>query len=252
MGFNVAAKCCFEFIYKSDFIDPFTSSFEYLRYPFYNSFNPLCMRLYSFLFLLCIFMVHCNQSEKLIVKKYTEGKKLEEYSVDESGKKHGLLKSYHDNGNIREESQYEHGKLNGVRKIFDSDGTLEIEETYRDDVMDGPYTVYYRNGQAEIKTHYTEGTLTGILTKFYENGVTMEEVTFVDNIENGPFKEYYETGEIQWEGSYLNGDNEFGLLIQYEKSGEIIKKMMCDSLAICQTIWTKEKGDIEPKKILIK
>ena len=65
-----------------------------------------------------------------------------------------------------------------------------------------------------------------------------------DNNENGPFKEYYPNGNIHWEGNYLNGDNEFGILNEYNEQGELIKKMDCDSMAVCKTIWTKENGDI--------
>ena len=69
----------------------------------------------------------------------------------------------------------------------------------------------------------------------------MEEVLFKDNEENGPFVEYYDNGEIEWKGSYLNGDNEFGILEQYDRTGVLIKKMECDSLGACITVWIKDE-----------
>ena len=33
----------------------------------------------------------------------------------------------------------------------------------------------------------------------------------------------------------FNGDNEFGLLERFDTTGTLIKKMMCDSMAICRT-----------------
>ena len=74
-------------------------------------------------------------------------------------------------------------------------------------------------------------------------------MTFLDNLENGPFVEYYENGNVQWSGTFLNGDNEVGELLHYSEDGVLIKKMWCDSAAICQTIWTREKGDIVPKDL---
>jgi len=51
------------------------------------------------------------------------------------------------------------------------------------------------------------------------------------------------------------------LLENFNAQGELIKKMMCsksnlilddnnEPSSVCNTIWTKEKGDIEPEKIL--
>ena len=87
----------------------------------------------------------------------------------------------------------------------------------------------------------------GLIKSYYPEGPLKEEVTMVDNEENGPFTEYYKDGTKEWEGTYLNGDNEFGLLKHYNDKGVLIKKMMCDSLAICSTIWTLEGGDVKPK-----
>ena len=72
----------------------------------------------------------------------------------------------------------------------------------------------------------------------------MERVTFEGNEENGPFEEYHQNGQIQWKGTYLKGENEYGLLEEFDEIGEPIKRMMCDEMAICKTIWTKENGDI--------
>lgn len=68
----------------------------------------------------------------------------------------------------------------------------------------------------------------------------------VNNEENGPFTEYHENGQKAWEGTFLNGDNEYGLLQQYDEAGTLIKKMNCDSLGVCTTIWTLKDGDITP------
>ena len=58
-----------------------------------------------------------------------------------------------------------------------------------------------------------------------------------NNEENGPFSEYFENGQIQWKGTYRNGDNEYGILYEYDSLGTPIKIMKCDTQAICRTIW---------------
>ncbi|MGA0231494.1 MAG: toxin-antitoxin system YwqK family antitoxin, partial [Saprospiraceae bacterium] len=126
-------------------------------------------------------------------------------------------------------------------------GQTQIIENYVAGHMHGNYEVYYESGLLLLKQNFRMDTLEGISRKYYENGQLEEEVMFADNLENGPFKEYYENGLLHWEGQYLNGDNEFGLLKEYDDMGELIKKMMCDSLAICRTIWTLKEGDITPK-----
>ena len=40
--------------------------------------------------------------------------------------------------------------------------------------------------------------------------------------------------------------------MNYSDDGNLVKKMQCDSNAICQTIWTKEKGDIPLKLVFEK
>lgn len=93
---------------------------------------------------------------------------------------------------------------------------------------------------------YTDGVLDGQVISYFEDGTKRESVTFLNNTENGPFTEFHENGKKHWEGTYRNGDNEYGLLIEYDTLEKIIKKMDCDSLGMCRTIWSKEKGDITP------
>jgi antitoxin component YwqK of YwqJK toxin-antitoxin module len=93
---------------------------------------------------------------------------------------------------------------------------------------------------------YNRGVLEGDVLKYYPEGAIMEKVSFKNNEENGTFEEYYNNGIVHWRGEYLNGPNEYGLLEEYDEQGILLKKMMCDSNAVCRTIWTKENGDIVP------
>lgn len=206
------------------------------------------MRNYFFILLFGFFILGCS-TPKVVTVKNDDGIKVEEYTVNKDGAKEGEYKRYFADGSLEELAQYKAGKLNGKRTIYHNNGNPEIEEIYINDVIDGEYLVFYSNGSPEIRATYTDGIMQGLLTRYYDSGEVMEEVIMEDNKEHGPFKEYYENGVVQWEGTYMNGENEVGLLKQYNDEGVLIKKMMCDSMSICQTIWTKELGDIKPKKI---
>jgi antitoxin component YwqK of YwqJK toxin-antitoxin module len=204
-------------------------------------------KIYPYLIIILgLSIISCQGESNIKSVKDDQGNVVESYAIDEAGLKHGVFKTFDTEGNLTEEAEYNHGKLNGYRRIFRSDKSMEIEEHYTDDVINGAYTVYYPNGGVELSGDYIDGEMNGQLQRYYESGNLMETVTMVDNNENGEFKEYYENGNIQWEGNYVNGENEVGLLKQYNESGDLIKKMMCDSLSICQTIWTIEKGDVKP------
>lgn len=202
-------------------------------------------------FILLIFLASffaCKKSE--FKGFYEDGTLKEKYTYSENETiKDGLYEHYSEDGSLDEKANYKKGTLQGERNLFYSNGQVEIIEMYKDGNLDGPYQVFHENGQLQISSNYINGVLEGILKKYDETGKLMEEVTFKDNAENGPFKEYYSNGKVQWVGNYLNGDNEFGLLKQFGEDGNLIKKMMCDSLGVCQTIWTPEKGDITPEKI---
>lgn len=206
--------------------------------------------MYQYIFYIFLTLVSllpsCTTDISVKVVKDDNGKVIESYSIDENNKKHGIFKAFDENHRITEEAEYNHDTLNGYRRIFRQNGTIEIEEHYRDGVVHGAYTVFYPNGGIEISADYQDGKMHGLLYRYYESGEIMESVTMVDNEEHGTFKEYYENGNLQWKGNYVNGENEVGLLQQFNESGDLIRKMQCDSLSICQTIWTKEDGDVKP------
>ena len=198
------------------------------------------------LLFLFVSFIACDQVKKAEIKT-ADGYLVETFEFIGDSIKHGLQTKFIGQ-KINEQAVYENGKLNGERKIFFGDGTPEIIEQYVNDVIHGSYKVYHPNGSIHIEAEYIEGKMQGELKRYYDSGEIMEEVVMKDNEENGPFKEYFKNGNLHWEGTFLNGDNEFGELKEYAENGELIKRMMCDSMSVCQTIWTKEKGDIAVKK----
>ncbi len=195
--------------------------------------------------LTCLLIYSCKHNPYTTVEiKGENGNIIHRYQFVGDSMKDGLSQHFHENGAVSITEEYNIGVLQGKRTHTRADGSIEIEERYVDGLMEGEYKVYHANGKLKVISQYTGGELTGILKSFDESGIIKEEVNFKNNEENGPFKEFHENGTIRWKGSYLNGDNEFGLLEEYDESGKLIKKMMCDSLALCKTIWTLTEGVI--------
>ena len=153
--------------------------------------------------------------------------------------KQGLYQKLDDQGRLMEEASYENDTLSGIRVLYFENGDTQIVETYREGIFDGPYRSYYESGQLNLTGHYQTNEMTGDWDRYYKNGQLMERVRFEKNAENGPFIEYYENGNLKAEGTYLNGDNEHGLLKLYDEQGELKRKMNCES-GICRTTWKRE------------
>lgn len=195
---------------------------------------------------LAICLVACKQSEQTY---HDNGSVYEVFNRDGDGQYDGPYKRYLEDGSLYEESTYSHGKLVGTRTIYYPSGAREIVEPYLDGVMDGTYQKYYESGQLELEATYKAGVMDGMLKTYYETGEVHEVVMMANNEEHGPFKEYHPNGKIQWEGTYKNGENEVGLIQEYDDSGTLIRKMMCDDRSVCQTIWTITDGDINPQPL---
>lgn len=193
---------------------------------------------------LSVFILSCKK-ENLHKTYYDSGALMEEYTITEDSLITGLYKRFHPDGGIAEECTYKNGQRNGWRKLYDTSGRLEAIYPYSDGKINGEYQAFYPSGKLKIKAQYVNNEIVGEFLKYYENGNLKERVMFKDNMENGPFEEYHENGNLKWRGSYLNGDNEFGLLEEFNEEGILIKKMMCDSMRICKTIWTLEGGAVK-------
>lgn len=193
-----------------------------------------------------IFCVACQKADYVTIKD-DKGNISEKYAINADSLKHGEYTAFI-NGALVEKALYVNGNLDGERTIFHPNGAVEIVEQYKNNQIVGPYKTYFHDGTLAQEATYVDGMMQGILKTYYKDGALKEEVTMKDNQENGPFTEYHSNGKVKWKGQFLNGDNEFGLLQNFDESGELIKKMTCDSLGVCSTIWTKEAGDIVPNK----
>jgi len=197
--------------------------------------------------LLSLCFIACQSN--IVNVKDDQGNVVETFQILPDSTKNGPYTAYYASGQLKQKATYENGIMVGENIFYHLNGQPEIKETYKNGVLDGQYYSYFENGQIEISAPYQNGNMNGTLKSYYENGTIKEVVEIVDGNENGPFKEYYENGKIHWEGQFLNGDNEFGLLKEFDENGSLIKKMMCDSQAVCRTIWTMKDGDIIPESL---
>jgi antitoxin component YwqK of YwqJK toxin-antitoxin module len=179
-----------------------------------------------------------------VEKTYENGKLQEVFFVDKKNLKTGQYIAYHENGKQREQCNYTDGKIVGERLIYDYDGTLDSREKYNSNgELHGEYITYHPDGKTiQIKKIYQNNKIQGKLFRYYPNGKIMEEVHFKDNEENGPFVEYYQNGAIHWKGNYLDGDDEYGDLFEYDSTGILIKKMNCNPKGICHTIFKQSES----------
>jgi antitoxin component YwqK of YwqJK toxin-antitoxin module len=199
---------------------------------------------------LIFFLQSCGN--KKVETKNENGQILKTFYVDKNGEKEGPFITYYESGKIKEESNYSSGKLSGKRILYAENGNIEIEEIYTDTgVLHGPYKLYYPNGTLQLEKTYQDNIITGSIKVYYTSGQLKEEVSMSNNEENGPFTEYYENGKIHWKGIYRNGDNEYGVLYEYDSLGAPIKIMKCDTLAICRTVWKPGMPEIKIDTIKI-
>jgi len=161
-----------------------------------------------------------------------------------TGLREGFYRKIDPSGVMLEEAHYRDDQWHGIRKLFDEQGRLLREETHREGRFDGPYKTFYPDGALDSEGVFEQDEMTGIWKRYYPGGQLMEEVQFAGNLENGPFREWHPNGKLKAEGAYLDGDNEHGELLEYDTTGVLEARKMCER-GICRTLWTREKGDIQ-------
>ena len=223
---------------------PLFLSIQYKKGTYVCEHMDICVKASDLILLLfgCVLMTGCKPEFQEIREFSEEGKLYRTFSLNIDSVLHGTLTTYYEDGQtVFEKAEYVDGMLQGERRLFYENGQVEIVEQYYNDRLEDTLRVYYESGNIKREVPYEYGVLTGRLKVYYERGGLKEEVTFSNNMENGPFTEYHENGQVKWTGDYLNGPNEFGTLTEYDSLGQMIRKMDCDSLSVCRTVWSVEE-----------
>jgi len=187
---------------------------------------------------LCLFLMACSNGLETVETKDDYGYAIKYTRSKKDYAKQGLYTKWDEKGQKYEEANYKDDQLNGERKLYYENGQVQIVENYINGSFEGPYQTFYENGQMEIDGQYVNNEASGEWKKYYDSSELMEIVQLKNNLENGPFVEYYRNGNKKAEGTYLDGDNEHGLLQMYNQAGELVKKMDCKR-GVCRTTWEK-------------
>ena len=192
------------------------------------------------LFTLIGLMISCQKRHKTY---HDNGKIKELFNTNKQGDKEGKFQQFYDSGQLLEVSNYSDGLLEGKRIFYYENGQIEEIQNYIKGQLNGEQLGYHQNGKLKFKCYNESNKFVGEYFSYYDNGQKRLYLNFVDDLENGPFEEYYSTGVLKWKGTYRNGNKEYGLLEHFDEQGVLIKKMECDTMGICTTVW--KKMDIE-------
>lgn len=192
------------------------------------------------LFFLAIILL-LSSCQKRIKNYHDNGQLKEVYSIDSKGVKNGKFQAFYQSGLLLESSNYKNDLLEGKRYFYYENGQVEEEQFYVKGKLDGVQYGFHENGKLKFKSINKDSKLTGEYFSYYDNGKRRLYLNFENDLENGPFEEYHKNGIIKWRGTYRNGNKEFGLLEQFDEKGELIKKMNCDTMAQCTTLWKKQE-----------
>ena len=187
---------------------------------------------------LLFILADCGQGGKPIEIRNSQGVIVQRITItgDTSKGRNGIYEKFDEKGRQTEYAEYKDGLLHGERRIYE-DGRLYSIEHHNADQVEGPYKVFFPNGQLQLETQYVNNEISGELKGYYPSGKLKEIVQMKANQENGAFTEFYENGNKKAEGTYKEGAKEDGLLLMYDTTGVLIRKMECAD-GICHTIWS--------------
>ncbi len=197
----------------------------------------------AFAFLLMFSSCKFDNHKKIVVNDQSGYYRDEYYVIDDSIKDGQFLRFFSD-GKLSDSCGYKMGKLEGIKKLYSPEGNLQILQTYKNGKLNGDYIVYYPDGSVKIRQQFIDDQLQGISYRYYPDGKIQEEVSMKNGLENGAFKEYYPSGTLHWKGTFLNGANEQDTLYEYDKNGDLMRKLLCD-MGYCRTFWRVNEGYIK-------
>ena len=119
-----------------------------------------------------------------LMYEFTEYNELVEYTINQSGQKHGQYIIRSQAGEIVEAYNYTNG------------------------VFDGPFVEYYNSGKMKKLGTYKNGHLEGEYTEWYESGDLYEEAFYFNGQKHGKCTMYVKEGGVLIGSSqnYINGD----------------------------------------------
>jgi hypothetical protein len=120
---------------------------------------------------------------ELIIELLDYGRQLE-YTVNQSGEKHG------------------------TSIIKNRDGSVISKYSYIDGLLNGPFIEYYWNGHMKCLGEYKDGLQNGDYSEWYEDGSLQEESKYVNGVKHGLCIYYMKDGYVTVSNmvNYINGE----------------------------------------------
>lgn len=105
-----------------------------------------------------------------------------QYTVNETGKKHGINTERKQSGEIVSRTNYENGLLNGDYKTWYLNGQLECHCYCLQNRIEGEFKSWYQNGRLQEQSFYKDGLKDGLYKKWDINGKKIENALYVNGI----------------------------------------------------------------------
>lgn len=150
-------------------------------------------------------------------RNYSGNKKMYE-KIYNNGELDGKCTYWHPNGKIQRTEIFKNGKnADGKVSEFYDDGKVKSEEYYLNDAKEGKQYGWYKSGQKLFEEYYINGIREKKYNEWFDNGQVKKTVTYLrDKTIDSLILEYDKSGQILKEGKYKNGLFE-GLLRNIEK-----------------------------------
>jgi antitoxin component YwqK of YwqJK toxin-antitoxin module len=174
---------------------------------------------------------------------WMNGNLREKGTLDDAGKRHGVLERFHEDGSKESATPYVHGERDGVERVWSAEGKLRRELTWKAGRQhglaktfhdDGPLaeTLCYQNGSLTVGTNACTGKKgPEVVTRYGTRGKPDETYTVRDGKKNGERKVFDKNGAVQLLESYVDGELEG------------TQKTFDGKLLLGATAWKKGKKD---------
>ncbi|MBS1763064.1 MAG: hypothetical protein JSR00_09335 [Bacteroidetes bacterium] len=150
----------------------------------------------SFLIISLSCFLNCTNNEEN--KNKTDSYTLEQFSLNDNGKKNGEYKIYYPNGNIKYLINYTNGELNGKQIKF------------------------FENGKYQSIAYYKNNNIDSVEKWYYPSGILKKELFRLDFKKFGT-QYYYDTGGFLMESEFLINDSIYSSKITFNEKGLIEK-----------------------------
>ena len=105
-----------------------------------------------------------------------------------------LITKVEPNGDTTEYTVIESGEKHGIQIIKKNTGEMIERSEYREGLLHGEYKTWYANGQIECHCYCFRNRIEGEFNSWYENGQIMEQSVYKDGLKDGLSKEWDKKG----------------------------------------------------------